>query len=50
MCCHSIEVGINSENRAGRLDVSASHTTMMNPKTAISEIEDPTEETTFHVV
>jgi len=45
-----MDVGINRENRAGRFDVSDSQTTMMNPSTAIREIEDPTEETTFHVV
>lgn len=41
---------MNRENRAGRLDVRASHTTMINPNTAIREIDEPIEDTTFHVV
>ena len=49
-CCHSIEVGRNDENIAGRPAIRASQTITTNPITAIRETVDPTEETTFHVV
>jgi len=45
-----MEVGKNGENRTGRAEVRAFQIIIINPITAISEIVDPTEETTFHVV
>lgn len=50
MCCHSIDVGRNSENITGRLEVNPSQITSTNPRTAIREIVEPIEETTFQVV
>ena len=43
-------MGKNNENITGRLAVRASQITIINPKTAIREIVDPMDETTFHVV
>ena len=50
MCCHSIEVGRKSENITGRLAARASQIIIMKPITAIREIVDPIDETTFQVV
>ena len=43
-------MGKNRENITGRLVASPSHTIIMNPRTAINEIVEPIDETTFHVV
>jgi len=50
LCCHSIEVGRKRENITGRPAVKASQTIITNPRTAISEIVDPIDDTIFHVV
>jgi len=50
LCCHSIEVGRKRENITGRPEIRASQTIRTNPITAIREIVDPIEDTTFHVV
>ena len=43
-------MGRKSENITGRLAAKASQITMINPRTAISEIVEPIDETTFQVV
>lgn len=49
-CCHSIDVGRNGENITGRLALRASQIIIINPITAMREIVDPIDETTFQVV
>ena len=50
LCSHSREVGKKREKSTGRALTKASHTIIMKPRTAINEIVDPIDETTFHGV
>lgn len=45
-----MEVGRKGENITGRFETRASQIIITNPMTAIREIVEPIEETTFHVV
>ena len=43
-------MGKNKENITGRAALKASHTIIINPRTAIKEIVEPIEDKTFHAV